>query len=516
MIVSIIRGGEIMRRKATFFLILFINSIVFMLNPLLVSAEWVMPLEHTHHWDIGTTPRGFAAIRTADLNDDGRIEIVYIGTTGEFDIIHAVLRVMNWDGSFLRVRATEQWTLDDTPTRGHRLFCGDLNDDSESEILTIVKNDFNQSELKVWRFNGFPGSLSVEAVQTLETPGIQSLAVGDVDGDGETEILIGESATAPPRFRIRIMRYDGTGFLEEHTENWQIEGVGGSVEGLAIGDIDTDGEVEIIAAVNAHRQIHIQVMYWDGTVIHQEISGHWSILDQTDVHELCLGNLDDDPYLELVVAGTAMDLGLSSPQFGCLSVWQWDLTDLSMEAQHAWQSTSGNVEFLGCSVNNINSDDLDEIIIAGPLHENPAMNILRVYNLVDSDLNAMFSQEWITEGMTECFAYTVHSANVDRDHPVEILTGGRAVAPGSIDKHELTIWSVWFRVDAPSWLSWLENILGFRGWPLYLRARDLIPMPWPIVIYTFVFISLVIVVSWGVIRLIRLIRKPISKTPVKR
>ncbi len=502
-----------MRRKAKFFLILFINSIVFMVNPLLVSAEWVMALEHTHHWARGNAVT-LSAICTADLNHDGRVEIVSIGTTEESGIYHAELRVANWDGSTYTLPAQERWMIDGEATNGRQVYCGDLNGDGTSEILTAAISD--QLELKLWRFDVTSGSLTVEAVETWETSDVRSMAVGDIDEDGLIEIVTGERQSGRNRFQIRIVQFNGSNFSDEYIENWQVEGVGGTVHGLAVGDVDADGETEIVTAVTANNQIHVRIEYWNGSDMNLETSDQWYTLDRSNAMEVSLGNLDDDPFLEIAVAGTARNMSdTSHPLFGCLSIWQWDLTELRIEAQNTWQSTLGNVEFFGCHVANINSDDLDEIIIVGPLHEDPAKNILRVYNLDGLILNAMFSEEWISEEMRNCFPYTVHAANVDRDSHVEIITGGRAVNLDGEYNHEMTIWSVWMQVRAPGWLSWLENILGFRGWPLYLRARDLIPMPWPIVIYTFVFISLVIVVSWGMIRLIRLIRKPISKTPVK-
>ncbi len=503
-----------MKKRMAFFLTMLTIVCATMVNPSSSMADWVMAPEHTHHWARGTAIT-LSAIYTADLNDDGLIEIVSIGTTEESGIYHAELRVANWDGSTYTLRAIERWMIDGAATNGREVYCGDLNGDGTSEILTAAISD--QLELKLWRFDAGSGSLTVEAEGTWETSDLRSMAVGDIDEDGLIEIVTGERRSVPNRFQIRIVQFDGSDFVDEHIENWQVDGAGGSVHGLAVGDVDADGETEIVTAVTANNQIQVRIGYWNGSDMNLETSDQWYTLDRSNAMQVSLGNLDDDSFLEIAVAGTARNVSdFSHPLFGCISVWQWDQTELRIEAHNTWQSTSGNVEFFGCYVTDINSDDLDEIIVAGPLHEDPAMNILRIYNLDGLILNTMFSEEWLTEEMQNCFTYTVHAANVDRDRHIEIITGGRAVNSSGENNHEMTIWSVWFQIRAPGWLSWLENILGFEGWPLYLRARDLIPMPWPIVIYTMLFLGLVAVVVWGITRLVTFIRKPQSRTSPRR
>jgi hypothetical protein len=494
-----------MKKRMTGCFVLLLIVLIPLLSPVPVMADWVMTHEHTHHWS-GESSVTVASICSADLNGDGSVEIVMLGSESVSSQWQATLRILNWDGSFFSLRASERWTTGAADTTARGVFCGDLNGDGTQEILTAVSSD--QLELKVWRLGADPGTLTVEAEETWGSYGLRSLAVGDIDGDGMIEIVTGESQTSPSRFLVRIVQFDGASFSDEHIEIWEIDGEGGMVFGLAVGDVDADSEIELVTGVTANNQIHIQIWQWNGSTLSQEASEQWFALSRTNVMELSLGNLDADSFTEIAVAGTARDMSdLSHPLYGCLSIWQWDGTELQLEDHDTWQSSRGNIEYFGCQVVDVNSDDQNEIIVTGPFHEVIPENVLRVYNLTGSGLEVLFSEEWIADDMHHAYAYTVHASDVDNDRKIEIITGGRAVNPEDVQNQEITIWGVWFQVPAPGWLSWLEDILWFEGWPLYLTVRDLIPMPWPIIIYTGIFIGLVVLAAWGVTRLISRIRR---------
>ena len=488
--------------------------VIVCVNPLPLMADWVTTLEHTELWAGGTAVT-LSSVTTSDLNGDGSVEIITIGTTEVSEVFHAELRVLNWDGSEFSQLAEELWQIDDQNTFGREVYCGDINGDGTLEILTAAIGD--QLELRVWHFDLDLGSLVSETEGIWDTSGFSSMAVGDVDGDGQIEIITGERGISPDGYQIRIVRFEGDGFVEEHIETWEVGGSVGIVDALAVGDVDADGMAEIVTAVTASERIEVRVWRWNGSSMNLEVSDEWSTMDQTDVADVSIGNLNVDSYLEIVVVGTASDFSVTDhPFFGCVSVWEWDGTDLQLLTYQTWQSTLGMVEFFDCHVIDIDSSGIDEIVVAGPLHETPAQNVMRVYNLDDWTLEAMFSEEWIAEGMTSCFTYAVTAADVDGDDRVEIITCGRGVDASGQSQHEMDIWSAWFQVRPLGWLDWLKVVFSFERWPFYQALRDSIPMPWPNVIYACIFVGVVVFALFGVRRLFSIIRKPESRKPISR
>jgi hypothetical protein len=186
----------------------------------------------------------------------------------------------------------------------------------------------------------------------------------------------------------------------------------------------------------------LRVWRWNGSALDLEAEMQWDAGNDTDAADVAVGDVDGDVLPEIVVVGTVNDTGMPAPMSGVVSLWQWDGGSLELETYHVWQSVLGNVEYFGVSVANVDAAGADEVVVAGPLHEDPAQNVLRVYGWDGRRLQAEHSEEWIAEGMDHNFTYVVHVANVDGDARVEMITGGRAVDAGGQDHHQITIWQL--------------------------------------------------------------------------
>lgn len=113
-----------------------------------------------------------------------------------------------------------------------------------------------QGQLRVWNWNG--QDLNLKATQewlTLDITELKSIAIGDVDGDGVKEIVTSgdtsgygswaQNATNKERAELKVWKYNGTALTLEHDLNWIIgEGVG--AWNCGTGDVDNDGVVEIV------------------------------------------------------------------------------------------------------------------------------------------------------------------------------------------------------------------------------------------------------------------------------
>lgn len=122
---------------------------------------------------------------------------------------------------------------------------GDVDGDGDLDMLTVNYFDFKNplssytsSTASVRRNDGrgnFSGTQEVALGQ-----GARSLALGDVDGDGDLDLL----ATGQLSNTVSVRRNDGRGSYSPSQE----VGVGAGPYGLALGDVDGDGKLDLLTS----------------------------------------------------------------------------------------------------------------------------------------------------------------------------------------------------------------------------------------------------------------------------
>lgn len=171
-----------------------------------------------------------------DIDGDGDLEIVYLG-------IDRFLYAWHHDG-----RLVNGWPIN-LPVDGglSSPALGDLDLDGLPEIVVGTMSpptpELSWKEATLWAVNGdatmvlgFP----VRAEQIL----LSSPALGDIDRDGRLEIVIASGYGTPGRQNlVYAWNHDGT-----PVPGWPVEALGASVVMAppALGDIDNDGEIEIV------------------------------------------------------------------------------------------------------------------------------------------------------------------------------------------------------------------------------------------------------------------------------
>lgn len=135
-------------------------------------------------------------LRAADLDGDGRDEIVALGRAGDEERDSAGdLRVFTLRDGDLQSLASRQWQSG-TYTHGFGMELGDLDGDGKPEIVTggfFSDGKQESAELQVWRLEG--AQLNPVARRHWKSlvgeTRINSIAIGDVRGDGSACIVSG-------------------------------------------------------------------------------------------------------------------------------------------------------------------------------------------------------------------------------------------------------------------------------------------------------------------------------------
>ncbi|HEY0144206.1 MAG TPA: FG-GAP-like repeat-containing protein [Thermoanaerobaculia bacterium] len=119
--------------------------------------------------------------------------------------------------------------------------------------------------------------------------GCTAIAVGDRDADGKPELFAGTSPENGTRAKVYI--FDPTGPVKPLASVTLPTGAVESINGIAAGDVDSDGHVEVVAVTNSNAYVfgRTLLLEWDAAG-----------LGGRDVR---IGNIDDDGRTEIVLNG---------------------------------------------------------------------------------------------------------------------------------------------------------------------------------------------------------------------
>ena len=201
-------------------------------------------------------------LRLADLDGDGAVELVCLastdpyGSNGKVVVFDAATLQVRWETAVLGLgRALAVGNVDGDPaleivTAGGYVFdgkthanewaygpgfgavvdVGDLDADGVGEIVGLV----DWTAVRV-----FSGAVKSPLYETAASD-LDALWVGDIDGDGKAEILVGDGQWG----NVTAWRYDAA--LKALTKKWQIDSQNHGVTAIGVGDVDGDGAYEFV------------------------------------------------------------------------------------------------------------------------------------------------------------------------------------------------------------------------------------------------------------------------------
>lgn len=235
--------------------------------------------------NIGT---GLSSPAVGDLDGNGDFEVVILNDDG-------LVNIFNHDGSyFYNSRMSTSGYGESSTTVLY-----DLDNDGDLEII-VGSTD---GDTHVWHHDGktMAGWPAAGNQKIVASP-----AVGDIDGDGKPEIVIARNLNG------WVEVYDTSG---NHISGWpkQVPSVDrvsyiDFLNSPAIGDIDADGDREIIIASNGYDEADKKIHVWhhDGTYATgwpKRIKDPNSSVRGADFFvptSIVLGNIDNDDQLEII------------------------------------------------------------------------------------------------------------------------------------------------------------------------------------------------------------------------
>ena len=299
-----------------------------------------------------------SSIFVSDLNKNGTPEILATGSLDSDPQNAPRLFLLHLTGNTLVL--DDNWKLDAANvTSSSAVYASDLANDGQIEILTAgYSGNLNDSkgQLCVWYLNGTTLSLKANSEWQMVSGGyapniaggilgntlVNSLKVGDLDGDGHPEIVTGG------------FTYDGD----------RAEG-------------------------------QLRIWDWNGTNLSLKSSQEWINDDITEVMCVSIGDVDKDAHNEIVTGGMLAPYGsfntnATSPDRGQVCVWGWNGKTLTLKESQDWAFAQG-VSVWNVGISDLNNDGKVEIVSSGCISINNLCDPdMRVWSIVPSASNEVF------------------------------------------------------------------------------------------------------------------------------
>lgn len=152
-----------------------------------------LPVDARFRIDSIASEKRISALAVADLNGDGRPDIVYYGEPKEL-VVQYNQGTNGWS-------VPRRWPIEDAQLTANALATGDLNGDGRADLVLLSES--------------FVYYLAQKADHTLDEPvklpisgSVKSVQIIDVDGDGRNDLLLVNWEDRNP-FRFRLQNADG-------------------------------------------------------------------------------------------------------------------------------------------------------------------------------------------------------------------------------------------------------------------------------------------------------------------
>ena len=197
---------------------------------------------------------------------------------------------------------------------------------------------------------------------------INSVALGDVDGDGQTEIVTGGSFFDGARNNAQLIEWNGANLAVDRLTGWYWTG-NTVINSVALGDVDGDSQIEVVTGGYYNDGVRniAQLVELKGSNLAVDRLTGWYWTGNTAINSVAI-DLDGNGQTEIVTAGQFNDGTRNNAQ---LVIWSG--STLTAEQLKSWYWTS-NTAINSVAIGNLNNNFSNEIVAGGAFYDGAHLN----------------------------------------------------------------------------------------------------------------------------------------------
>jgi hypothetical protein len=346
-----------------------------------------------------TSDTNVSCVAVGDVNGDGRNEIVTAGWYNTGSVWVALLAV--WNASNLALINVKSWNWNDTQISSVAI--GDVNGDGQNEIVTggeYYTGSNWAAQLCVW--NGISlANLGVKVWYWYNDTQISSVAVANITGTAGLSIVTGGSFSNGTNIFAQVCTWNGISLALQGVTTWTW-GNYTYVNSVAVADINGTGVKSIVTGgtyFDGTRNI-AQVVEWNATNLAYQNVATWYWTSNTEVTTIAVANVTGGSALTIVTGGSYFDGTRYVSQ-----LVKWNGASLAFQAVNTWY-WYGDTKINSLTVGNYTGGNSLDIVTAGSFVDPFRMNaLLAVWN--GTTLASFSSAGWYTTAATSANAVVI-------------------------------------------------------------------------------------------------------------